>query len=231
MISLVIPFIISILVNTVPIAIWLWVWQLKENKKNTDLSIYFFLFGMVIVFLAFLIEHFLNKNLPHYSVLALFTWAFTEELLKILLVLVLWRLRKIKVDEIFYYGGLSALGFAFFENVFFVLKPIVYGTSEAVITTALQRFVGAVPLHLLCTGVVLSFMAYYHRVMFHKIIGFFALFLASVLHTIFNDVIITTDVGITTTFLYVWAGIVLLFTYKLTRETPTLSSLDVPLKM
>lgn len=224
-----IPLGISILANAVPIAIWFWAWQLKENKKRIDLSIYFFLFGAVIVLIALPIEQFLHQHLPYYSILAIFCWAITEELLKISLVLILWKLRKIKVNEVLYYGGLSALGFAFFENVLFVLKPLMHGTSEAVTNTVLLRSVGAIPLHLLCTGIVLSFMTYYHRVMFHKVIGFLALFLASVLHTIFNDVIIKTDIVLATTFLYVWAGIVLLFAYKLTRDRPTPSVLGVPL--
>jgi RsiW-degrading membrane proteinase PrsW (M82 family) len=86
----------------------------------------------------------------------------------------------------------GALGFAFLENVFFLIEPIVRQETIFTVLTADVRFIGATLLHATASAIVgmaMAFSFFKGRITrtLAKVIG---IFLAIVLHSVFNLFII-----------------------------------------
>lgn len=209
-------FAIAAVSGLVPALFWLWFW-LREDKLRPEpllLIAITFIAGMAVVPLALplqkmAIELYVGNNL----VLA---WVIIEEVLKYALavLIILWNRAVDEPIDMIIYMIVIALGFAALENTLFLLSPLMSGDYLNSTLTGSFRFLGATLLHVLASGTVGVFLAFafYKSKLVQIAFGMIGLFLAIVLHALFNFFIIgasgETILGV---FLFVWIGIIVLF--------------------
>jgi RsiW-degrading membrane proteinase PrsW (M82 family) len=200
----------------IPALFWLWFW-LREDRERPEpygLIIAAFLAGMAVVPLALPLQKlaitlFQGENL-------IFIWVIIEEVLKYAaaLIVVLWHKAVDEPIDIIIYMIVIALGFSALENALFIFNPLVAGDLTSTLLTGKFRFLGATLLHVLASGTVGAFLAfaYYKKNTVKLIYGAIGLFMAIVLHALFNFFIMDasgeTILGV---FLFVWLGIIVLF--------------------
>jgi RsiW-degrading membrane proteinase PrsW (M82 family) len=143
-------------------------------------------------------------------------WVIIEELLKyaVALAIVFWNREVDEPIDMIIYMIVIALGFAALENALFIFNPLVMGEYLSSALTGGFRFLGATLLHVLASGTVGVFMAlaYYKSKTVQVLAGTFGLFVAIVLHALFNFFIMgARGETILAVFLFVWIGIILLF--------------------
>lgn len=225
-------FAIAFLVGLIPMLFWLWFWLREDQKKPEPilLIIITFIAGMIVVPVALplqklAIELYSDSNL-------MLVWVIIEEVLKYAaaLIVILWnRAVDEPIDYIIYMIAI-ALGFAALENTLFMLNPLSMGDYTTVAVTGSFRFLGATLLHVLASatiGVFLAF-AFYKSANLKILFGTFGLFIAILLHALFNFFIMdASGGGILTIFLFVWMGVVILF--LLFEKIKLLESLHIPL--
>lgn len=113
-----------------------------------------------------------------------------------------------------------ALGFAAFENFFFLITAFGRSLTEGLVVSNL-RFLGATLLHLISSGIVgysiaLSFYAPNRK--WHVVFG---LTLATILHAVFNFVILaegTVSGGVANLFVLLLTGILLIFAFDQAKK-------------
>ncbi len=119
---------LATLSGVVPAILWLWFWlhqEDSENKEPRGLIILSFIIGAVAVVFAITLEKFSVNFISDHS-LQILTWASIEEILKFLAVsVIIFGSAHIEetLDYPMYFIAV-ALGFAAFENVIFLIKPI-----------------------------------------------------------------------------------------------------------
>lgn len=178
---------LNLLLGLIPSFAWL-VFYLHEDAKKPEpkiLIFYTFLLGTASAILVLPFQMLANNwlklfEVPVYSAIGLIVLAATEELVKFLAVF--WGISKRKefdepIDAMIYMIT-AALGFAAVENVASALQ------SVSSFETASLRFVGATLLHSLTSGLV---GYYWARGSILK-----GLAVATVLHAVFNYLIINT---------------------------------------
>ena len=146
----------------------------------------------------------------------IFIWVIIEESLKYAaaLLLILWHKDVDEPIDVIIYMIVIALGFAALENALFIFNPIVAGDILNGALTGFFRFLGATLLHVLASGTVGAFLAlaFYKNNTLKLAFGALGLFIAIVLHALFNFFIMDasgeTILGV---FLFVWLGIIVLF--------------------
>jgi len=209
-------FLIAFLGGLIPALFWLWFW-LREDTAKPEPRILIasaFIAGMAVVPLVlplqkFAIERFQGDNL-------IFTWVIIEEVLKFsaALIVVLWNKAVDEPIDCIIYMITIALGFAALENALFIFNPLAAGDLMNTFLTGNFRFLGATLLHVLASGTVGAFMAFafYKRKLLKIAYATLGLFIAIILHAIFNFFIIDargeTILGV---FMFVWMGIIILF--------------------
>lgn len=209
-------FAIAFLGGLIPAIFWLWFW-LREDKERPEpytLITLSFITGMLVVPLALPLQK-LAIDIYHGDNL-IFVWVIIEEVLKFAaaLVVILWNKAVDEPIDVIIYMITIALGFAALENALFIFKPIVDGDVMNTVLTGNYRFIGATLLHVLASGTVGAMLAlgFYRSNMFKLFFGTLGLFIAIVLHALFNFFIMggsgETILGI---FLFVWMGIIVLF--------------------
>ena len=205
-----------------PALIWLSFW-LREDRKNPEpdgLVAKTFLLGMLAVLLVLPFQKGVDILLPGTALAALFLWAVFEEGFKL---------------AAGYFGGLhtvednepldpliymitAALGFVALENTLFLLGPLLGQDIPQSIVTGNLRFIGASLLHVVCSGLIGSSLAFsFYKSRGHKIASAGLAFLAAiVIHTAFNWFIMRwSSFGILISFFFVWIGvIILLWTFE-----------------
>ncbi len=209
-------FSIAFLGGVLPALFWLWFW-LREDKKRPEplrLIALSFISGMAVVPLAlplqkYALELFADANL-------IVVWVTIEETLKYAaaLLLILWHKEVDEPIDLIIYMIAVALGFSALENGLFMWSPLVSGDLANSIVTGNFRFLGATLLHVLASGTigVLLALAYYKSAAVKLLFGTLGLFIAIVLHALFNFFIMdASGETILAVFLVVWIGIVLLF--------------------
>ncbi len=212
----------ALLGGILPPLLWLWFW-LKEDRhpEPRKALVFTFFAGMAVVPVAFVAEHAVllaEKTLGIEKtagglIILLFLWAFIEEILKYLAARYS-ALKRINFDEpvdALIYLITAALGFAAFENVRFLVKSFDVGVMSGLITSNM-RFIGATLLHISTSAIVGASIAFSF---FHKenrrrnVIG--GLFIATVLHFIFNYFIINSNGGsILKIFIPLWIFIIVI---------------------
>lgn len=204
----------SLLGGIIPAIFWLNFW-LREDKHQEPRKVIFgsFVFGMIAVVLAIPIEHFISILSPDYSILTIFLWASTEELLKFFgayIVALKTRFNDEPIDATVYLIT-SALGFAALENVLFLLQPLADGDIAKGVATIHLRFIGATLLHVVSSASIGVFMgmAFYKSEISKKILTVTGILIAITLHTLFNSFIIGSEHNIFVIFSGVWIGLVL----------------------
>ena len=209
-------FLIAFLAGLIPALFWLWFW-LREDKCRPEprtLITSAFIAGMLIVALVlplqkFAMERFHGENL-------IFVWVIIEEVLKYVaaLVVVLWNKAVDEPIDAIIYMITIALGFSALENALFIYNPLVTGDYANSFLTGNFRFLGATLLHVLASGTVGVFMAlsYYKRDIVRIASATVGLFVAILLHALFNFFIMDasgeTVLGV---FMFVWMGVIVFF--------------------
>ncbi len=209
-------FSIAFLAGLIPALFWLWIW-LREDRAHPEpkaLIATAFISGMLIVPLVlplqeFAMERFRGDNL-------VFVWVMIEEILKYsaALIVVLWnRAVDEPIDAIIYMITI-ALGFSALENTLFIYNPLLAGEYVDSFVTGNFRFLGATLLHVLASATVGISMAlvYYKRSSIKIAVATFGLFIAIILHALFNFFIMgASGATILGVFMFVWMGVIVLF--------------------
>lgn len=209
-------FAIAFLAGVVPALFWLWFW-LREDKARPEPKILIttaFISGMLIVPLVLPIQEFAMKRFSGDNLI--FVWVIIEEVLKYsaALIVVLWNKAVDEPIDTMIYMITIALGFSALENALFIYNPLTEGQYLDSFLTGNFRFLGATLLHVLASGTVGIAMAlsFYKRDSIKILSATFGLFIAIILHALFNffimDASSETVLGI---FMFVWMGIIVLF--------------------
>jgi RsiW-degrading membrane proteinase PrsW (M82 family) len=209
-------FAIAFVAGLIPAIFWVWFWLREDSLKPEPyfLIAITFIAGMAVVPLALPLQRFALEIYPDSNVM--FTWVIIEELLKyaVALAIVFWNREVDEPIDMVIYLIVIALGFAALENALFVFNPLMIGDYFNSALTGGFRFLGATLLHVLASGTIGMFLAftYYKSKMVQMVAGTVGLFIAIVLHALFNFFIMeasgTTILGV---FLFVWIGIIILF--------------------
>lgn len=204
-----------------PALIWLFFWLKEdENPEPNRLLVTAFLSGMFSIPIAFGLSWgwcrvlailngmdtqflcgsqasslFQSPLASTLSLWLLWGYAFSEEFSKYFLVhALIFRRRDYNepVDAMIYLIT-AALGFAAAENALYLIEPFKLGLPAGLQLSSL-RFIGAIPLHALTSGVLGYFIAgaFFRARLSKEIALFFGLFFATLLHTIFNLLILLT---------------------------------------
>ncbi len=196
---------------------WL-IFFLFEDRKNPEppfLITKTFLLGMLAAGFAVCIEHLLSfrffglVGIANYSFPALLSNSFVEEIMKFLVVLLFIR-RSRFLDEpidLMIYMITAALGFAAVENLFFFNSV---RSIEELIGLASLRFVGATLMHALASG-ILGYLWAKRRLIF-------GLLLVSLLHAVFNYLILKLGPTIFPTILLVVMAIAMFADFDKLKE-------------
>lgn len=208
-------FAIAFLGGLIPALFWLWFW-LREDRERPEpylLIALAFIGGMMVVPAALplqklAMDYYEGDNL-------IFVWVIIEELLKYAaaLFIVLWNRAVDEPIDLIIYMIAIALGFAALENALFIFNPLVSGDITNSLLTGKFRFLGATLLHVLASGTVGVFLAlaYYKSAVTKLWWGTLGLFVAIILHALFNFFIMDASGGtILGVFLFVWMGLVVL---------------------
>ena len=208
-------FAIAFLGGLIPALFWLWFW-LREDKERPEpylLIALAFIGGMMVVPLVLplqkmALEMYTGDNL-------IFVWVIIEEVLKYAaaLIIILWNKAVDEPIDLIIYMVTIALGFASLENALFIFNPLATGDTIMAITNGQLRFLGATLLHVLASGTVGAFLAlaYYKSTHLKMAFGTLGLFIAIVLHALFNFFIMdSSGEAILGVFLFVWMGIIVL---------------------
>ena len=208
-------FAIAFLGGLIPALFWLWFW-LREDKERPEpylLIALAFIGGMMVVPLVLplqkmALEMYTGDNL-------IFVWVIIEEVLKYAaaLIIILWNKAVDEPIDLIIYMVTIALGFASLENALFIFNPLAVGDTITAITNGQLRFLGPTLLHVLASGTVGAFLAlaYYKSTHLKMAFGTLGLFIAIVLHALFNFFIMdSSGEAILGVFLFVWMGIIVL---------------------
>lgn len=209
-------FAIAFLSGLVPALFWVWFWLREDNQKPEPyfLIAISFIAGMAVVPIALPLQKIAIDIYSGDNVMLV--WVIIEELLKYTaaLALVFWNREVDEPIDMVIYMIVIALGFAALENALFIFNPLVMGEYLSSVLTGGFRFLGASLLHVLASGTVGVFLAlaYYRSKMTQVLAGTLGLFIAIVLHALFNFFIMdASGETILAVFLFVWMGIILLF--------------------
>lgn len=199
------PFFYAAIGGFVPSLIWLFFWLMEDREHpepKLSLALAFFS-GMLAIPLALMLEWSWQELLRNSVVLTgeqfvlvlLVGYALIEEAAKFVLVrsVIFWRLEFDEPVDAMVYLITAALGFASVENILYLSSQ--FQDSFAVgLRTGNLRFVGATLLHALSSGVLGYFIAHsFYRKRFKKArVIMLGLFFATLLHTFFNVLILST---------------------------------------
>lgn len=209
-------FLIAFLAGVVPALFWLWFW-LREDKARPEPKVLIasaFFAGMLIVPLVLPLQEYAQKRFVGDNLI--FVWVIIEEVLKYsaALIVVLWNKAVDEPIDAIIYMITIALGFSALENALFIYNPLTTGDYTNSFLTGNFRFLGATLLHVLASGTVGVSMAlvYYKHSVIKVLTATFGLFIAVILHALFNFFIMDasgeTVLGV---FMFVWMGIIVLF--------------------
>ncbi|MBP6881909.1 MAG: PrsW family intramembrane metalloprotease [Candidatus Pacebacteria bacterium] len=209
-------FAIAFLAGLIPALFWVWFWLREDSRKPEPyfLIAISFIAGMAVVPMALPLQKIALELYTGPNVMV--AWVIVEELLKyaVALALVFWNREVDEPIDMIIYLIVLALGFAALENALFIFNPLVLGEYMNSAITGGFRFLGATLLHVLASGTVgvALALAYYRSKTYQVIAGTIGLFIAVVLHALFNFFIMDANgKTILAVFLFVWMGIILLF--------------------
>ncbi|MEI6478976.1 MAG: PrsW family glutamic-type intramembrane protease, partial [bacterium] len=186
--------ILAILGGIFPSVLWLKFW-FKEDKHQEPRSLIFkvFVFGMISVPAAVLLEKGVSLFIPDYTLISFIIWAIIEEGLKFASAYfpaLRTRFADEPIDMVLYMMT-AALGFSALENSLFLLSPLSEGNILKGIATLDFRFIGASLLHILTSGIIgISMAETFYSSNKVKCVAFFSgISIAVLLHALFNNFI------------------------------------------
>ncbi len=174
-----------------PALLWLWFWLYEEDRDEPEpfgLILITFILGGIIVLVAMWMEKFSVGFLKD-NTTQIIVWASIEEILKLIGVsFIIFGNNIIRrpIDYPMYFIA-TALGFAAFENVLYLIKPMSTSGSVVGMLTGNLRFLGSTLLHAIASSMIgsalgLSFYIQKYRIPYF-LIGIIA---AIALHSVFN---------------------------------------------
>jgi len=181
----------AILGGALPAILWLWFWMYQEDRDDPEpvgLVILTFILGGVMVLVAMWMEKF-SINFIKDNTSQIIVWAGIEEILKLLGVsFIIFGNNIIKrpIDFPMYFIA-TALGFAAFENVLYLIKPLSVDNNVVGMLTGNLRFLGSTLLHAIASSMIgsalgLSFYLKQNRFSYFMI----GIICAIALHSVFN---------------------------------------------
>lgn len=227
MLDLVITLIFAFLGGFLPALIWLWFW-LKEDKKHPEpnhLIRKAFFLGALMVVVAFVLQSavnfiFLNgegdkiiSQGGFYTIILIIIWASVEEWVKFIAAKkggLDSKSNDEPVDPAIYLIT-AALGFAAFENMLFLVSPILEGNLAEAFLTGNMRFIGATLVHVASSAIIGIFMGFSYFLrkklkMMYILLGFI---ISTALHALFNLFIINHNNIAYLGFITVWFFIII----------------------
>ena len=208
-------FAIAFLSGLIPALFWVWFWLREDSKKPEPffLIAIAFIAGMAVVPIALPLQKIALELYSGANVMVV--WVLVEELLKyaVGLALIFWNKEVDEPIDMIIYMMMIALGFAALENTLFIFNPLAAGDYLNSALTGGFRFLGATLLHALASGTVGACLAftYYQSRTKQVVAGTVGLFIAVLLHALFNFFIMdASGETILVVFLFVWTGIILL---------------------
>jgi RsiW-degrading membrane proteinase PrsW (M82 family) len=220
-------FAVAFLSGLIPALFWVWFWLREDSRKPEPffLIAIAFIAGMAVVPIALPLQKIaldiyagvsVNFGWVEVEEIVVLMWVIVEELMKyaLALILIFWNRDVDEPIDMVIYMVVLALGFAALENALFIFNPLIAGDYLGSAITGSFRFLGATLLHVLASGTVGVFLAlsYYKPKLIQILSGTAGLFMAIVLHYLFNKFIIGASGGtILVVFLFVWMGIIILF--------------------
>lgn len=189
----------AILGGALPAVFWLWFWLRNEDREEPEpigLIILTFLLGSIMVIVAMYLEKFSANFTESNSLKQVIIWASIEEILKLVGVSFIIfgnNIVRRPIDYPMYFIAV-ALGFAAFENVLYLAKPLnTSGTIVGMLTGNL-RFLGSTLLHAIASGLIGSAIGLGKYIGKHKAIFLLiGIFSAIALHSVFNFFIMSKD--------------------------------------
>ncbi len=211
-------FAISFLAGLIPALFWLWFWLREDSRKPEPffLIAISFIAGMAVVPLVLPLQKIAVELYSGTEMMVVLV--ILEELMKyaMALALIFWNREVDEPIDMVIYMLAVAIGFSALENALFIFNPLSVGDYLFSTQTGGYRFLGATLLHVLASGTVGVFLAlaYYKTKIVQVLAGTLGLFIAIVLHALFNFFIIDVSASGKTfliVFLFVWMGIIILF--------------------
>ena len=174
-----------------PALLWLWFWMYQEDRDDPEpigLIIITFILGGILVLVAMWMEKF-SLNFIKDNTTQIIVWAAIEEVLKLIGVsFIIFGNNIIKrpIDYPMYFIT-TALGFAAFENVLYLIKPMAINGSIVGMLTGNLRFLGSTLLHAIASSMIGSALGLSFYIQRYRV-GYFFIGIVSaiVLHSIFN---------------------------------------------
>ncbi len=221
---------IAFIGGLIPALIWLFFWLREDDCKNQDTVSYMcepepkpmlfltFVTGMLMVPVALFAERSVYPFLAGMSLIV--AWSFIEELLKLVAYWFINAKSKFinEATDPAIYMLTAGLGFAAVENAFFLYQALSVGIPlDSAFGGQFLRFIGASLLHVGASGILGIFigLAFFRKPVIQKISIVIGLALATVLHAIFNQLIIFAPHTETLrVFSFVWVlglGVIILF--------------------
>lgn len=223
-----------IFIATLPSLIWL-MYYLKNDPRPEPKSLIIktFLWGAFFTTpLAAILEYLSLKLAINFflvseiSLTLFFIWALIEEYFKYLAAkfAVLWKTETDEPIDIMIYLISAGLGFAAVENIFSVVGALKFSSLQG-LEIAFFRFIGAVFLHALSSGILGYFLAkswYYIK----KIIFVFGLIFVGVLHALYNYFIILNNWKIISVYILIFMAVLLAFFFKNIKKQKSICKMD-----
>ena len=181
----------AILGGILPAILWLWFWLRSEDQEDPEpigLIVISFILGATMVLIAMWLEKY-TLNYIKDNTIQIIVWAGIEEILKlagISFIIFGTKIIKAPIDYPMYFIA-TALGFAAFENVLYLIQPGTASSSIVGMMTGNLRFLGSTLLHAIASGMIgsalgLSFYLQKYRLSYL----FIGIISAITLHSIFN---------------------------------------------
>ncbi|MDE2213228.1 MAG: PrsW family intramembrane metalloprotease [Patescibacteria group bacterium] len=197
----------------VPSLVWLAFWLLEDRcQPEPKLRILLtFIAGAAAVGLVLPLEYWAMSYVSGVTLLLL--WAFLEESLKLLAAVVFGLSSKSydePVDAVIYLVT-AALGFSAAENALFLFTgPLQHGTLSSGLLLGSERFIGASLLHILSSATIGLFIAFAYYKNHVTRFDFLAigLILATLLHAVFNFLILQAGAWAFSVFVSLWGAII-----------------------
>ncbi len=212
----------SLAIGILPPLLWLCFFWLREDQARPEpkkvIALVFFL-GMLMTIPATLAEKFALRYLLQGSFLMILAGAFIEEVVKFAAAYggAMWHNKAFDepIDAMIYLIT-AALGFSAMENVLFFFASLQTSTILAGLTSSANRFIGATMLHTLSSAALGAFIgfAFYQSSFIKEKRLVFGLILATLLHTMYNELILLNASGSSQSFMMtfgmMWVGIIVI---------------------
>jgi len=205
---------LSVIIGIVPALIWFFFFLQEDSRRPEPkgLIVSTFILGglatFIVLQLQFLFRHFAESlGIKEYSPFSIFWLAGIEEVMKFLVVL-FWISRRQEFDEpvdAMIYMIITALGFATVENIASTSRSL---NGFELVTL---RFIGANLLHSLSSGLVGFYWG--DALLQKKSVGqsiIIGLFLATLLHGVFNGLVLAFGPALYVTIFLVFVGFFIL---------------------